>query len=231
MWWEQPFPLVGGMTVWVGAPRATWEYAGTATLKAAGLESVQGEEARNTWLEILGQSLAAMSRTVGQILRREVRCEGGQERAPVVEMREWASVPFSMGDVALAPLMVAFSPKLATMLAAPPMQADPVRPEPPSMDLPPIPMERHEPLRTLDLLMDVDLPVSISFGKANLPLKEVVKLTTGSIVELNRGVGEPVDILVNQQLIARGEVVVVEGNYGVRILQIVSPQERLGSLT
>jgi len=82
----------------------------------------------------------------------------------------------------------------------------------------------------LDLLLDADLPVSISFGKAQLPLKEVVNLTTGSTVELNRGVSEPVEILVNQRLIARGEVGVVEGNYGVRILEIVSPQERLGSL-
>jgi flagellar motor switch protein FliN/FliY len=82
----------------------------------------------------------------------------------------------------------------------------------------------------MDLLLDVDLPVSISFGKTQLPLKDVLKLTTGSIVELNRGVNDQVEILVNQCLIARGEVVVVEGNYGVRIQQIASRQDRLRSL-
>ncbi len=61
-------------------------------------------------------------------------------------------------------------------------------------------------------------------------MKDVIKLTTGSIVELNRGVNEPVEVLVNQCLIARGEVVVVEGNYGVRILEIASRQERIRSL-
>jgi len=84
--------------------------------------------------------------------------------------------------------------------------------------------------RTMELLLDVELPVSISFGRTELPLKEVLKLTTGSIVELNRGVSEPVEILVNHCLIARGEVVVVDGNYGVRVLHIVSRQERLRSL-
>jgi flagellar motor switch protein FliN/FliY len=76
----------------------------------------------------------------------------------------------------------------------------------------------------------VDLPVSISFGKTQLALKDVLKLTTGSIVELNRGVNDQVEVLVNQCLIARGEVVVVEGNYGVRIQQIASPQDRLRSM-
>ena len=80
--------------------------------------------------------------------------------------------------------------------------------------------------RTMELLLDVDLPVSISFGKTQLPLKDVLKLTTGSIVELNRGVNDQVEVLVNQCLIARGEVVVVEGNYGVRIQE--SPAGRTG---
>jgi flagellar motor switch protein FliN len=85
--------------------------------------------------------------------------------------------------------------------------------------------------RNLDLLLDVELPISVSFGRAQLPLKDVIKLTTGSIVELNRSVSEPVDIIVNNCTIARGEVVVVEGNFGVRIKQIVSKQERLRSAT
>jgi flagellar motor switch protein FliN/FliY len=85
--------------------------------------------------------------------------------------------------------------------------------------------------RNLDLLLDVELPISVSSGRAQLPLKDVIKLTTGSIVELNFSVSEPVDIIVNNCTIARGEVVVVEGNFGVRIKQVVSKQERLRSVT
>jgi flagellar motor switch protein FliN/FliY len=82
----------------------------------------------------------------------------------------------------------------------------------------------------MELLMDVEMPVSVSFGRAQLPLKDVIKLTTGSIVELNRNVSEPVEVIVNNCVIARGEVVVVEGNYGIRIHQIVSRAERIRSL-
>jgi flagellar motor switch protein FliN len=84
--------------------------------------------------------------------------------------------------------------------------------------------------KTFDLLLDVELPVSVSFGRAQVALKDVLKLTTGSIVELNRAIVEPVDVLVNNCVIARGEVVVVEGNFGVRIQHVVSRGERLRSV-
>jgi len=83
---------------------------------------------------------------------------------------------------------------------------------------------------SMDLLLDVELPVSVSFGRAQLMLKDVIKLTTGSIVELNRALSEPVEVIVNNCVIARGEVVVVEGNYGIRIKQVISRQERLRTL-
>lgn len=84
--------------------------------------------------------------------------------------------------------------------------------------------------KTFDLLLDVELPVSVSFGRAQVPLKDVLKLTTGSIVELNRAIVEPVDVVVNNCVIARGEVVVVEGNFGVRIQHVISRGERLRSV-
>ncbi len=84
---------------------------------------------------------------------------------------------------------------------------------------------------TLDLLLDVEVPVSVSFGKARMPLQQVLKWTTGSIVELETAVNEPVELVVNNCVIARGEVVVVDGNYGVRVQQIVSRAQRLQTTT
>jgi len=237
LWWEQPFQLSPEMKVWVAAPHASWEYAGTLTLKAAGLETVETSEARNTWFEILGQSLSAMARSIGSMVGREVTCEPGVERAPDPEIREWASVSVKFADTALAPLLVALSAKLVTAIATPPApepeghEKTPARRPEPETSQDPDPAElspAHS--RTMDLLLDVDLPVSISFGKAQLPMKDVLKLTTGSIVELNRAANDPVEVLVNHCLIARGEVVVVEGNYGVRIQEIVSRRDRLRSL-
>jgi flagellar motor switch protein FliN/FliY len=87
-----------------------------------------------------------------------------------------------------------------------------------------------ESSKTFELLLDVELPVSISFGRAQIPLKDILRLTTGSIVELNRAVTDPVEVIVNNCVVARGEVVVVEGNFGVRIQQVISRQERVRTL-
>jgi flagellar motor switch protein FliN len=82
------------------------------------------------------------------------------------------------------------------------------------------------PASGMDIL-DVELSITVSIGSTQLPLRDILKLTTGSVVELDRLITDPVDILVNKCIIARGEVVVIEGNYGVRILQVVSRSERL----
>jgi flagellar motor switch protein FliN/FliY len=80
---------------------------------------------------------------------------------------------------------------------------------------------------TLAVLLDESVRVSVVFGHTSLPLQKIVKLTTGSVLELGGSLRQPVEIVVNNRVIASGEVVVVEGNYGVRILTVVSREERL----
>ena len=235
LWWEQPFQMDPQAIVWVGAPRPAWEYAGTLTLKAAGLETVELTEAKNTWFEILGQSLAVMARSIGSLLHREVNAENGGERPANESSTQWASVAMKFDApealaAASAPLLLSLSPKLLALIAAPPAEPESAAQAPVPKAAPVVENRAPAHSRTMDLLLDVDLPVSISFGKALLPMKDVLKLTTGSIVELNRGLNEPVEVLVNHCLIARGEVVVVEGNYAIRILEIASRQDRLRSL-
>lgn len=82
----------------------------------------------------------------------------------------------------------------------------------------------------LQLLFDVPLNVTVELGRTKLTLKEVMELGVGSLIELDKLTGEPVDIYVNNKLIARGEVVVIDENFGVRITEIVNPRERLYSL-
>lgn len=230
LWWEQPFQVGPETAVWVAAPQATWEHAGTLTLKAAGLETVETGEAKNTWLEILGQSLSVMARSIGSVLGREVVCEAGKERPPESIPEAGATVSLSFGETSLAPLWIVFSDKLVSLVSAPAPQ-DPAETNSGSgtQEIEKAVSNRPAAVPVMELLLDVELPVSISFGKTQILMKDVLKLTTGSIVELNRGVGEPVEVLVNHCLIARGEVVVVEGNYGVRILHIASRQDRMRS--
>ena len=82
----------------------------------------------------------------------------------------------------------------------------------------------------LALLMDVQLPISIRFGETEMLLEDIVKLGVGSIIELNCGVDEPVELIVNGKSLARGEVVTVDGFYGVRITEITNVGERIDSI-
>jgi len=89
---------------------------------------------------------------------------------------------------------------------------------------------KNSPGWNIELLLDVELPITISFGETEMQLKDVLKLGVGSVIELDKSVNDPVTVIVNQKPIARGEVVMVEGNYGVRILEVESTAERIRSL-
>ncbi|GAB4317189.1 MAG: hypothetical protein Kow0074_05640 [Candidatus Zixiibacteriota bacterium] len=84
--------------------------------------------------------------------------------------------------------------------------------------------------RNINLLMDVKLPVSIELGRTTLPIGEILEWGQGSIIELDRLAGEPVDLMVNNKLVAKGEVVVVDEKFGLRITSLMSPRQRLETL-
>jgi flagellar motor switch protein FliN/FliY len=84
--------------------------------------------------------------------------------------------------------------------------------------------------RNFDLLLDIPLEVTAEIGRSTLPLRELLQLTPGAVVELAKLAGEPLDVLVNGKLIARGEAVLVNDKFGVRLTDIVSPSERIEGL-
>ena len=229
--WEQSLSGWKDPVIWIAAPDPTWQDLGGRTLRAAGVVEVQEADARNTWLEVLNQSLSGLAKELSRRLEREIVCGRGDERAGTLPEAEFIALRIDYGDGELPPLLVGFSPVLVQALG-------PILGESGEGDrgasgedhdtaVEPAGLQRAGISKTFDLLLEVGLPVSISFGRTQLPIRDVLKLTTGSIVELNRTVLEPVEVVVNDCVIARGEVVVVEGNYGVRIRQIISRQERL----
>jgi len=82
----------------------------------------------------------------------------------------------------------------------------------------------------LDLLLGVTLRVAVELGRTKMTIEEILKLGPGSVVELDKLAGEPVDVLVNDRLIARGEVVVIDDRFGVRITDVIPPVQRVASL-
>ncbi len=82
----------------------------------------------------------------------------------------------------------------------------------------------------LDVILDIDLPLTVRFGRTEMPLRLIAALGPGSVIDLGRSPDDPVDVLVSNQLVARGEVVIVGGNYGVRITDVISPENGVRSL-
>lgn len=79
----------------------------------------------------------------------------------------------------------------------------------------------------LDMVLNVEVDLALEVGRTNISVRNLLQLNQGSVVELNRLAGEPLDVLINGTLIARGEVVVVNEKYGIRLTDVVSPAERI----
>ena len=113
--------------------------------------------------------------------------------------------------------------------AAPAATAAPTRPAPASFA--PLPTNgQASDMSQIDLLLDISLQVTVELGRARMKIQEILALRNGSVIELDRLAGEPADILVNGTLIARGEVVVVDEKFGVRVIEVVSRAKRIASL-
>jgi flagellar motor switch protein FliN/FliY len=84
--------------------------------------------------------------------------------------------------------------------------------------------------QSLDLILDIPLTVTVELGRSKMLINDLLQLGQGSVIELTKLVGEPLEVLVNQKLVARGEVVVVNEKFGVRLTDIISPMERVQSL-
>jgi flagellar motor switch protein FliN len=82
-------------------------------------------------------------------------------------------------------------------------------------------------MKNLDFIMDIPLQLTVELGRTKLLVKDVLQLNQGSVVELTKLAGEPLDVFVNSKLVARGEAVVVNDKFGIRLLDIVSPNERV----
>ena len=230
--WEQAADRDKEARLAVRIPQSGWQSLGELVLNSAGIDEVIPSEARTAFLEIATQSVAELKAPLLSRFKSEMNWLPGKESDAPPPAGQAFSAQLELKTGATIALEFIISPELVDCLengvSNDAALETPGVPEKASsargaagkeVTLPP----------ALDLLLDVELPVSVSFGRAQIRIKEVLKLTTGSIVELHRAVTEPVEVIVNNCVIARGEVVVVEGNYGVRIQEIISRNERLRS--
>ncbi|EIL84752.1 flagellar motor switch phosphatase FliY [Bacillus altitudinis] len=149
------------------------------------------------------------------------------EEEPVQEAPQSAPEPQQAApQVQSAPMQQSAPPKRQ----AKPKPAEPVNVAPVEFEAFSEPQHTTSQLGNLDMLMDIPLSITVELGRTQRSVKEVLELSAGSIIELDKLAGEPVDILVNKRIVAKGEVVVIDENFGVRVTDILSQSERLSNL-
>jgi len=231
LWFAIPLDLAPNAAIFVGATEENWSHVGKSALEAAGLTDIKPADARGTYLEIINQATSGLAQAIAVKLQKQVASLSPKEiKSDDSGLAAAGLIPvdLSLGEPPLRRIYLGWSQSLETELA--PRSSTKDHAGDSNHVALAAKTQIPETSRTLDLLMEVELPVSVSFGRAELPLRDVLKLNSGSIVELNRTITDLVEIIVNNCVIARGEVVVVEGNYGVRIHQVISREERLRTL-
>jgi flagellar motor switch protein FliN len=228
LWYFIPLNLAADAAIFVGAAEQSWLHIGQCALRAAGVTELTAADARGAYLEIVSQATSGLSQSLAARLGKPVASLAAKEaqftETVLGETSALTPVEISLSEPPAAQVYVGWSRSVEMELTAPNATKE---------EHTEAVVLRHPEIAksgTLDLLMEVELPVSVSFGRADVPLRDVLKLNSGSIVELNRTITDPVEIIVNNCVIARGEVVVVDGNYGVRIQQVISREERLRTL-
>jgi flagellar motor switch protein FliN len=228
LWWEQPFSCAPDSPVWIGAPEETWTEIGKIVLTAAGVDPAPASEIQSTYLEIIRQSMGSLGNDIGDRMSTQVTATKGAETVPRKLTRHCFEIEAKLPEKTVEFCLIIADDLCQVISSAAASAAGGANEHALQHQIQELPEPASPPgSRTFELLLDVELPISVSFGRAALKLQDAIKLITGSLIELDRGLGDPVDLMVNNCVIARGEVVVVEGNYGVRITEIVSQKERL----
>ncbi|MFY9359242.1 MAG: flagellar motor switch protein FliN [Bacillota bacterium] len=146
-------------------------------------------------------------------------------KVPVEETVEDTVAEMTVGDVGMSELSVSVKEQNEADVSEVPKRAEPsIR----VAEFQEFKMEAgpEKPVSDIDVLMDIPLSISVELGKSKCYVRDLLNLTVGSIVELDRLAGDPVDILVNGKLFAKGEVVVIDENFGVRIQEVIGKDKQ-----
>jgi flagellar motor switch protein FliN/FliY len=200
-WWSGGLSTRPGATFFIGAPEEAWEKLG------------RGGKSGNSREDASALVSSCFAKAVETHFgNRSSAQEGGPCDAPPSDWTRAAiEIRYPAGE--WPAIRCVFSPEFETALGG--QEAQPATP----VESPSCISGRS---KASDMLMHVQVPVSVSFGATQIRMKDLLNLTAGSVVELDQALHDSVEVRVNDRVIARGEVVAVEGHYGVRVLELVS---------
>lgn len=218
-----PKPLGAGAFGFAATIEGDEEGRFAVVLDPAVLESPlvgEGVDQKAGWGEILKEVAEA---AVGELLAKTgKKCRVAKFEETAGESKLSRAFQLKSGERAFAILVrdEVRAPKPAQAPAPPPTAASsaPPAPAPPTLSA------------GVELLLDIELEAALRFGCKELPLGEILDLGPGDVVQLDRNVADPVDLIVGDKIVARGEVVLVNGNFGLRVTEVAAPRKRLESI-
>ncbi|HEY3937165.1 MAG TPA: FliM/FliN family flagellar motor switch protein [Bryobacteraceae bacterium] len=232
LWWQGTVGSEENFVLWVGAEPACWSALGNGVDK--------GNDAKQTYLEMVEQATQGAAAAVSSGFATPLRCRDGSVGALTsLETLELAEIKITFRNAALPPVILAIEPAAANALEEQGPAGKRQSAEAPGAELPGTALNAAPNLALnsapnsaskspmLDRLMDLQLPVSVLLGRAVLSVREVLKICPGSVIELDRQIEDHVEVVVHGTVVARGEIVSVRGNYGVRIKEVISRQDRI----
>jgi len=212
VWWSCALSVDPACRIYAGANPETWKEirgADAADADFADAGSAEANDPQENWFSLLTQSIEQAAKARFGAL---VSCTGlgVSEDSPSAWPRVSVAVARG-GNPSPGTMYLALSPELAVALGGDPDHGAAGK-NPPATN-------------PLEILQHLEIPLSVSFGRTQMRLRDLLALANGSVVQLDRELGDEVEIRVNNCVIARGEVVAVDGNYGVRILEMASGSE------
>jgi flagellar motor switch protein FliN/FliY len=217
-WWAQGLSLLEEPCFWIGSPADSWTAIGRLALSALGVEDASDTDIQATCRDVMAQTSAIVATQITRKFGEEVT---GRDSVPSGAPDPGGALVFGWsldaGQVTIEGYAVwsaAFLDRCMSLAAQlEPSTAGTPEPPPASHDAA-TPLEDH----ALDSFPKVDLRVKFVLGRATMLLKDIFKLNIGSVIELDRNVVEPADVVIGGRVFARGQVVVVNGSYGLKIL-------------
>jgi len=211
--WQQEFSIQPDQPITIGAIKEDLDTISAAVGAALGLTGASAPADQRLYIAVMRKSMAGLALALGGRSSQLVTTAGDGEAADL-------AVPGNTYQIAIA-----FAERNVTLYFTIPRAWEEWR----LGHAPEGSKASSQPTGslTLPLLLDVEVPIRVSFGRTSLKVNDALKLVTGSLLELDRSAGESVELIVSNRVIAHGEVVAVDGNYGIRITQIVSRKDRL----
>jgi len=215
LWWKQTVGVEEGFAIWVGADQACWSTLGGARSDAS--------DPKQMYLDMVTQANQDTAAAVSANFPTPLRCrEGAVEALPDLASLALAEIKVTFRGNVLPSLILALDPAAERILAGPAGGGE-TAVDHKLRDL----RQPNSDSPMLSRLMELHLPVSVLLGRATLSIREILKISPGSLIELDRHLGDYVEVTIYGSVVARGEIVSVKGNYGVRIKEIMSKQDRL----